>query len=57
MRSVLTVESDRSAARILVATRGPQCRGSGRHLDLLEDAVIEARRRYAVGEPEKCEER
>src|SRR5437660_7037959 len=46
----VAVEAEQVGRADLVAARGRQRCGKQRHLDLLEDAVIEARRRYAVRE-------
>src|SRR5215216_1651099 len=46
----VAVEAEQVGGADLVAARGRQRRGEQRHLDLLEDAVVEARRRHAVRE-------
>src|SRR3990170_890691 len=46
----VAVEAEQVGGTNLVAPRRRQRRGQQRHLDLLEDAVIEARRRHPVGE-------
>src|SRR3954468_5309254 len=46
----IAVEAEQVGRADLVATRGRQRRGEQRHLDLLEDAVVEPRRWHAVRE-------
>src|ERR1700729_4168444 len=46
----VAVEAEQVGGADLVATGRGQRRGQERHLDLLEDAVIEPRRRHAVRE-------
>src|SRR5947207_14317558 len=46
----VAVEAEQVGRTNLVAARGRQRCGQQRHLDLLEDAVVEARRRHAVRE-------
>src|SRR5882757_8948435 len=49
----IAVEAEQIRRPDLVAPGGSQRRREQRHLDFLEDAVIEARRRHAIGEPGK----
>src|SRR5258705_2096855 len=46
----VAVETEQVSRANLVAAGGRQRRGQQRHLDLLEDTVVEAGRRHAVGE-------
>src|SRR5882757_4127571 len=45
----VAVKPEQVGGADLVAARGRQRRGKQRHLDLFQDAVIEPRRRHAVG--------
>src|ERR1700730_10735456 len=49
----VAVEAEQIGGADLVAARRRQRRRQQRHLDFLEDAVIEARRRHAVGKAGK----
>src|SRR5947208_14426335 len=46
----IAVEAEQVGRTNLVAARGRQRRGQQRNFDLLEDAVVEARRRHAIRE-------
>src|ERR1700730_2880258 len=45
----VAVQPEQVRSPNLIAARRGQCRREQRHLDLLQNAVIEARRRHAVG--------
>src|ERR1700681_1179558 len=49
----IAVEPQKVGRPDLIAAGRCQCCGEQRHLDFLEDAMIETRRRHAVGETRK----
>src|SRR5665647_3008041 len=49
----VAIEAEQVRGANLVAPRRRQRGGEQRHLDFLEDAVVESRRRYPVGETRK----